>query len=105
MLISRGAVEGIELINNRALLICDSCEHGKSTCKVIQKEHQTLLARAFSDKVHTDVWGPSPTLSVGKWKYYITFTDDSTCYTCIDILFTKDKAFDKYKEYVAWAHT
>jgi len=104
-LVLRGAVEGIELINNRAPLICDSCEHGKSTRKVIQKEHQTLLARAFGDEVHTDVWGPSPTLSVGKRKYYITFTDDSTRYTRIDILFTKDEAFDKYKEYAAWAHT
>jgi len=104
-LVSRGAVEGIKLINNRAPLICNSCEHGKSMRKVIQKEHQTPLARAFSDEVHTNVWGPSPMLSVGKWKYYITFTDDSTRYTRIDILFTKDKAFDKYKEYVVWAHT
>jgi len=86
-------------------LICDSCEHSKSTCKVIQKEHQTPLARAFGDEVHTDVWGPSPMLSVSKQKYYITFTDDSTCYTCIDILFTKDEAFNKYKKYMAWAHT
>jgi len=98
-------VEGIKLIDNRAPLICDSCEHGKSTRKVIQKEHQTLLARAFGDEVHTNVWGPSPTLSVGKRKYYITFTDDSTCCTHINILFTKDEAFDKYKEYAAWVHT
>jgi len=104
-LVSRGAVEGIELINNRAPLICDPCEHGKSMRKVIQKEHQALLARAFGDEVHTDIWGPSPMLSLGKRKYYITFTDDSMCYTHIDILHTKDEALEKYKEFTAWAHT
>jgi len=104
-LVSRGTVEGIKLIDNQVPLICDSCKHGKSMRKVIQKERQTPLARAFGDEVHTDMWGPSPTLSVGKRKYYITFTDDSTCYTRIDILFTKDEAFDKYKEYAVWAHT
>jgi len=104
-LVSRGAVEGIELIDNQAPLICNSCEHGKSTHKVIQKERQAPLARAFGDEVHTDVWGPSPMLSLGKRKYYITFTDDSTRYTHIDILHTKDEALEKYKEFTAWAHT
>jgi len=105
MLVSRGAMEGIELIDNQALLICDSYEHGKSMCKVIQKECQAPLARAFGNKVHTDIWGPSPMLSLGKWKYYITFTDDSTRYTHIDILHTKDEALEKYKEFTTWAHT
>ena len=98
-------MEGVELINNRAPLICDSCEHTKLTCKAIQKERQAPMANAFGAEVHTNLWGPSPTMSLGKCHYYITFTDDHTRYTRVEILTTKDKALDKYKDFAAWAHT
>ena len=104
-LVKRGAVEGVELIDSNAPFICDSCEHAKLMRKVIRKEQEAPLANAFGAEVHTNVWGPSPTLSLGKQKYYVTFTDDHTRYTHIDILLTKDKALEKYKAFVAWAHT
>jgi len=56
-------------------------------------------------EVHTDLWGPSPTQSLGGRKYYIAFTDDSTCYTTLTILRSKDEALNAYKAYAAWAHT
>ena len=105
VLVRRGAVEGVELIDSNTPFICDSCEHVKLTQKVIRKEREAPLANAFGTEVHTDVWGPSPTLSLGKRKYYVTFTDDHTRYTHIDILLTKDEALEKYKAFVAWAHT
>jgi hypothetical protein len=48
----------------------------------------------------SDVWGPAGKESIGKWKYYISFTDDCTCY--VHVLFLKDKsqAFDCIKECV-----
>ena len=104
-LVKRGTVEGMELIDSNAPFICDSCEHAKLTRKVIQKEQEAPLANAFGAEVHTDVWGPSPTLSLGKWRYYVTFTDDHTRYTHIDILLTKDEALEKYKAFAAWAQT
>jgi transposase InsO family protein len=63
------------------------------------------LAEAFGDEIHTDLWGPSPTLSLGGRKYYVTFTDDCTHYMKLDILRTKDQAFDAYKQFAAWADT
>ena len=33
--------------------------------KVIQKERQVPPTRAFGDEVHTDIWGCSPTYSLG----------------------------------------
>ena len=60
---------------------------------------------SFSAEVHTDLWGPSPVMSVGGWKYYVTFIDDHTCFTWLQILHTKDQALDAYKTFVAWVHT
>jgi hypothetical protein len=49
----------------------------------------------------SDVWGPAGKESIGKWKYYISFTNDCTRY--VHVLFLKDKsqAFDRIKEHVA----
>jgi len=105
MLIRKGAMEGIKLIDNHAPLICDSCEHAKSMHKPIQKECKALLAKAFSVEVRSDFWGPSPTLSLGGRKYYIMFTDNHTHFTRLTILFTKDGTLDMYKGFAAWAST
>jgi hypothetical protein len=75
-LIKSGAVDGIQLINDKSALICDSCEYAKATRKAICKEWEGPLVDSFGAEVHTDLWGPSPIL--GGWKYYVTFTDDHT---------------------------
>jgi len=77
----------------------------KTTCKPICKEGEVPLANAFGMEVHTDLWGPLPTQSLEGRKYYIAFTDDSTHYMMLTILWSKDEALDTYKAYVAWAHT
>jgi hypothetical protein len=105
VLIGKGAVEGIELIDNHVPLICDSYEHAKFMCKPIQKERKALLAKAFRDEVHSDLWGPALVQSMGKQKYYIMFTDDSTCYTHLTALHSKDKALNAYKDFISWANT
>jgi hypothetical protein len=104
-LINKGAAEGVQLIDDRAPLLCDSCKHAKSTCKPISKERTMPLADAFGAEVHTDLWGPSPLQSLGGRKYYVAFTDDATRYTTLTVLRSKDEALDAYKAYAAWAHT
>ena len=56
-------------------------------------------------EVHTNLWGPSPTQSLGGRKYYIAFTDDSIHYTMLTILQSKDEALDMYKSYAVWVYT
>ena len=100
-----GAIEGIQLIDNGSAIICNLCDYAKTTCKPIQKEGDTPLANAFGAEVHTDLWGPLPTPSLGGCKYYVTFIDDHTCYTSAKILCSKDQTLNVYKAYAAWAHT
>jgi hypothetical protein len=104
-LIRTNAVTGIHLIDDFPPFTCDSCEYAKMTRKAIRKERIAPQAETFGDEIHTDLWGPSPTLSLGGRKYYVTFTDDCTRYTKLDILRSKDQAFDAYKQFAAWADT
>ena len=75
------------------------------TRKDIKPERVAPPAKYFGSEIHTDLWGPSPVTSLGGRRYYITFTDDHTRFTYVDILCTKDKALEAYKTFVAWAHT
>ena len=105
-LVRTNAVTGLQIIDDGSPFSCDSCAYAKMTRKNICKEHRAPLATAFGDEIHTDVWGgPSTLLSLGGRKYYVSFTDDYSRYTCITLLHTKDEAFDAYKAFTAWAKT
>ena len=75
-LIHYNVVTGLHLLDDKRPIFCESCEYAKATCKRISKEQTTPPAKAFRDKIHLDLWGPSPTSTIGGRKYYITFTDD-----------------------------
>lgn len=105
LLIRANAVTGLQSIDLSSSFSCDSCEHAKTTRKVIRKHAATPQAKAFGDEIHTDVWGPAPISTLSGRKYYITFTDDHTRFTRLEILRTKDEAFQAYKTFAAWAET
>ena len=104
-LVHNNAITGLQLIDYKSPFICDSCEHVKLTCKNICKEQSAPQANAFGAEIHTDVWGPSPTLSLGNCKYYITFTNNYTHYMKIDLIKSKDEAFSAYKNFAVWVKT
>jgi transposase InsO family protein len=64
-------------------------------------------ASSFGDEVHTDaaMSGDLPVSSLGGRKYYITFTDDHTRYTLLELLRNKNEALHAYKTFTAWAKT
>jgi gag-pre-integrase-like protein len=104
-LIHSGAIQGLSVIDNNAPIICDSCEYAKTTRKPIGKEQKAPLVQNFRDEIHSDLWEPSPLPSLGNHYYYITFTDDATCWTCVYLLRSKDQTLDAYKSFAAWAKT
>jgi transposase InsO family protein len=99
------AVTGLHIIDPSSTISCDSCEHAKATRKIICKQTTTSRAQAFGDEIYTDVWGPSRVETLGGRRYYITFTDDHTRFTKIQLLRTKDEAFAAYKAFAEWAKT
>src|SRR6267142_6433603 len=104
-LIHTGSITGLHVIDDFPPFICDLCKYAKMTWKPIHKERTAAQAQTFREEVHTDVWGPSPSLSLGRCKYYVTFTDDNSQYTRLQVLWTKDEAFEAYKSFSAWAQT
>jgi hypothetical protein len=85
-LVKDGLVSGIELKGKGDTGLCDSCKYAKATKKGDQKERAEPRAQNFGDEIHSNVWGPSQTKTICKCKYYILFTDDSTCYACVELL-------------------
>jgi hypothetical protein len=102
-MVSSGAIKGLEIESASAIQHCDSCEYTKATCKPIKKERQTPRATKFGDKIHSDIWGPSPIQTPGHKNYKVRFTDDHTRWTHLQLLATKDSVFQTYKDFEAWA--
>lgn len=80
-LIHTHAVEGLQLIDDSFLIICDLCKYAKTMYKAIHKECTTLLTEHFGNEIHSDVWGLSSINTIGGWCYYATFTDDYSSWT------------------------
>ena len=47
-----------------------------------------------------DVWGPAHVKSIGKWKYYLSLTDNAKCYITTLFLKTRDQAQSQIKEHI-----
>jgi transposase InsO family protein len=105
LLLAKGLVEGVRLEADSEASVCESCEWAKSTRKAISKVREGERCAAVGDEIHSDLWGPSPVETLGKKRYYISFTDDYSRYTTVYFLHTKDEAFASYRIYEAWLLT
>lgn len=54
-------------------LICEACQCGKA--KFLPFSRSFSHAKTPLELIHTDLWGPSPTLSIHGYRYYILFID------------------------------
>ncbi len=104
-LVESGAIVGIKLDPGSQEADCNTCIYVCATCLPVPKIRICLPAENFGDEVHTNVWGPAPIATHQGRKYFVTFMDDTTRYTTTFLIHTKDKAFDAYKSYEAWAIT
>ena len=102
-MVSNGIVEGIEVDLTTMAQTCDSCKYAKATQKPIKRVREALRAANFGDEIHSDVWGPSPVQTPGLKEYYVSFTDNHTRWTHLQLLATKDAIFQAYKSFEAWA--
>ena len=64
-MVSTGAVKGIEIDPLTTIQFCHSCEYAKAIWKPIRKTCVKPRASNFGDKIHLDIWGPSPVPTPG----------------------------------------
>ncbi|KAG2157035.1 hypothetical protein DEU56DRAFT_722733 [Suillus clintonianus] len=77
LMIKNGIITGIKLDPSDATMDkCDSCEYAKATRKPIGQIQNPPQCEKFSNKVHSDLWGPSPVKTPGHKEYFMSFTDD-----------------------------
>src|SRR6202522_333476 len=102
-LVEKGLVEGFKLDESGQMpKSCDSCEYGKTHRKPIKKEREAPRAAKIGDKIHSDVWGPSPVQTIGSREYYSTYTDDNSRYSTLYLQRLKSETFSAYKRYEAY---
>ncbi|KAG1847170.1 hypothetical protein DFJ58DRAFT_624741, partial [Suillus subalutaceus] len=73
----KALIKGVELDSTSQPEFCEACIKVKATHHPLPKETE-MRAERYGERVHTDLWGPSQTVSLGGCTYYMSFTDDYT---------------------------
>ena len=90
------------LQNSKAILVnkssttsvCEPCQMGKSTKLPFSSSISTV--KEPLDRLHCDLWGPSPVVSVQGFKYYAVIVDDFSRYSWIFPLKSKSDFCDVF---------
>ncbi|KAJ9541430.1 hypothetical protein OSB04_027936 [Centaurea solstitialis] len=76
---------------------CESCLSGKMTKQPFNKENER--ATDLLEIIHTDVCGPFSHVARGGYRYFITFTDDSSRYGYVYLMRHKSESFERFREF------
>lgn len=66
------------VINKSNKLLCEACQLGKSSH--LPFSASTYVASKPLKRIHCDLWGPSPIISVQGFKYYVVFIDNTLAF-------------------------
>ena len=76
---------------------CESCLFGKMTKQPFNKLNER--ADDLLGIIHTDVCGPFSHEARGRYRYFITFTDDFSRYRYVYLMRHKSESFEKVKDF------
>ena len=85
--------------NNVKYHTCTHCLYGKM--HNLSFPHSDFKASAPFELVHSDLWGPTPVVSVNGYKYYILFVDHYSRFSWLYMLKSKSEAFTKFVHFNA----
>jgi transposase InsO family protein len=98
--------QGLNVLFDRKLLpslkslkldFCKHCIYGKQNMQKFKMKRHTN--EGILDYIHSDVWGPSPTVSYGGSSYFVSFIDDFSRKVWIYMLKSKDDVFTVFKQF------
>ena len=77
--------------------ICQACQLGKQARGSFP--HDKNVSKNVLDIVHSDVWIPTKTMSMGGCKYYVTFIDDHIRKVWVYFMKEKIKVFVHFQNF------
>ena len=84
----------IDVNKSRTSTICEPCQMGKNSR--LQFLSSTSRVLKPLDRVHCDLWGPSPVVSNQGYKFYAVFVDDFTRFSWFYPLKAKSEFFSTF---------
>jgi hypothetical protein len=78
------------------LSVCDACQQGKS--HQLPYPNSSSISKNHLELIFSNVWGPSSE-SVGRKKYYVSFINDYSKFTCVYLIKFKSEVFAKFQEF------
>ena len=78
-------------------LDCQSCQLAKQPALSFNKS--TSVSSAPFDLIHSDIWGPSPTSTMGGSQYFVIFVDDFSQYTWLYLLKNRSQLQQTYYDF------
>ena len=100
-LVTKGLVTGLKIVASNESEKCKACIKAKLTCQEIPKVCQGKCTTKFSQEIQLDLWRPLSIATLGGHKYFISFTDDHSCWTTVCLLQMKD-ILKAYKAFETW---
>ena len=87
----------LESLDYESVDACEPCLMGKMT----NTPFSGTMERATDllEIIHTDVCDPMSVKARGRYRYFLTFTDDLTRYGYIYLMKHKPETFEKFKEF------
>lgn len=76
---------------------CKHCIFGKQSRHKFKVGNH--ISKCILDYVHSNVWGPSPTISFGGASYFVIFIDDFSRKVWVYILKRKADVFNAFKQF------
>lgn len=89
--------------SSSSMCMCQSCIRGKMSRQPFIVNHDK--ASNMFDKIHSDVWGPSPTKSIEGYRYYMNFVDEYSSFMLIFPMVNKSDVFDIFVKFYAFIST
>lgn len=99
---SRELVTGLPLFKVTDMQkVCEACQLGKQARGPFP--HDKHVSSNVLELVHSDVWGPAKTASMGGCRFYVTFTDDHTRKVWAYFMKEKSEVFIHFQHFKAMA--
>jgi transposase InsO family protein len=96
VLVDHKSLPSLKFLN---LNFCKYCVFGKQCRKKFKTRRH--IRKGIHDYIHSNVWGPSPTIYFGGSSYFVTFMDDYLRKVWVYLLKRKVDVFNIFKQFRA----